>query len=311
MGNIEAYRHKERNQVGHRARHRIATGQFEGIETVVERFAGAIFRAFFVAFLVALPSVLLPGTLSDSMALVMILTSAAAILTFLEYNSEFPSVVEFRYAPPFNRLRFGAVFLLVLVLTIIARGKIHPTDLSQGLTAIGRLLGNTIDFPYSPVRLVVLMIPVNGPKDLISDVRIAAGLAYFVSLVMMFIFILYVRFLGWPARNGAFNVWVNLPTFDPTMGDALSRLYRDARINIALGFVLPFLIPAIVKLASTLVDPISLAHSQTLIWTMTAWAFVPASMIMRGIAIGRVADMIEEKRRRAYAEAEEQGLQAT
>lgn len=279
---------------------------------MIERFTGAAFRAFLVAILVAMPSVFLPGTFSDATALVLILTLVAASLTFLEYSSEFPSVVEFRYAPPFNRLRFGAVLFLVLVLTIIARGKVQPSELSHGLTAIGRLLGNTIDFPYSPVRLVVLMMPVNAPKEVIADVRIAAGLAYFVSLVMMFVFIVYVRFLGWPARNGAFNVWVNLPMFDPTMGDVLPRLYRDARINIALGFVLPFLIPAIVKLMSTLVDPISLAHSQTLIWTMTAWALVPASMIMRGIAIGRVADMIEEKRRRAYAEAaetEEQGLQ--
>ena len=223
---------------------------------MIERFAGAAFRAFLVAILVAMPSVFLPGTFSDSTALVLILTLVAAILTFLEYNSEFPSVVEFRYAPPFNRLRFGAVLFLVLVLTIIARGKVHPSELSQGLTAIGRLLGNTIDFPYSPVRLVVLMMPVNAPKEVIADVRIAAGLAYFVSLVMMFLFIVHVRFLGWPARNGAFNVWVNLPMFDPTMGDVLPRLYRDARINIALGFLLPFLIPAIVKLMSTLVDPI-------------------------------------------------------
>lgn len=276
---------------------------------MIERVAGAAFRAFLVALLVAMPSVFLPGTLADHAALVLILISVAAILTFLEYNSEFPSVVEFRHAPPFNRLRFAAVFVLVLVLTIIARGKAHPGELAHGLTAIGRLLGNTIDFPYSPVRLVVLMMPINAPKEVIADVRIAAGLAYFVSLVMMFIFIVQVRFLGWPARNGAFNVWINLPMFDPTAGDVLPRLYRDARVNIALGFVLPFLIPAIVKLMSTLFDPITLAHSQTLIWTMTAWALVPASMIMRGIAIGRVADMIEEKRRRAYAEAEEQGLQ--
>ena len=276
---------------------------------MIERFAGAVVRAFLVALLLATPSVFLPGTLDDSTALVLILATVIAILTFLEYNSEFPSVVEFRYAPPFNRLRFGAVLLLVLILSVIARGKADPTELSQGLTALGRLLGNTIDFPYSPVRLVVLMMPINAPKELIADVRIAAGLSYFISLVMMFVFLIHVRFLGWPARNGAFNVWVNLPMFDPTVGDALSRLYRDARINIALGFVLPFLIPALVKLASTLIDPITLAHPQTLIWTMTAWALLPASMIMRGIAFGRVADMIEEKRRRAYAEAE-QDLQA-
>lgn len=272
---------------------------------MIERFAGAVLRALFVALLIAVPSVFLPGTLNDSTALVLLLATVGAILTFLEYSSEFPSMIEFRYAPPFNRLRFVAVFLLVVVLCIIARGKVYPTELSQGLTALGRLLGNTIDFPYSPVRLVVLMMPVNAPKELISDVRIAAGLSYFASLVMMFVFLVFVRFQGWPARNGAFNVWINLPMFDPTVGDALSRLYRDARINIALGFVLPFLIPAIVKLASTLIDPISLAHPQTLIWTMTAWALLPASMIMRGIAIGRVADMIEEKRRRAYAEAEQ------
>ncbi|MGH1355443.1 MAG: hypothetical protein ACRBBS_10230 [Thalassovita sp.] len=276
---------------------------------MIERFAGAILRALLMALLVATPSVFLPGTLDDSTALVLILGTVVAILTFLEYNSEFPSVVEFRYAPPFNRLRFGAVLLLVLILSVIARGKVHPSELSQALTALGRLLGNTIDFPYSPVRLVVLMMPINAPKELIADVRIAAGLSYFISLVTMFIFLIHVRFMGWPARNGAFNVWVNLPMFDPTVGDALSRLYRDARINIALGFVLPFLIPAMVKLASTLIDPITLVHSQTLIWTMTAWALLPASMIMRGIAIGRVADMIEEKRRRAYAEAE-QDLQA-
>jgi len=84
----------------------------------------------------------------------------------------------------------------------------------------------------------------------------------------------------------------------------LERLQRDARLNIALGFLLPFVIPAVVKMASFLIDPISLANPQTLIWTMTAWAFLPASMIMRGLALHRVADMIEEKRRRAYEDDE-------
>ena len=30
---------------------------------------------------------------------------------------------------------------------------------------------------------------------------------------------------------------------------------------------------------------------------MSAWAFLPASLFMRGIAMGRIADMIREKRR--------------
>jgi hypothetical protein len=68
--------------------------------------------------------------------------------------------------------------------------------------------------------------------------------------------------------------------------------------------LLPFLIPAAVRAASDLIDPISIAQPQTLIWTMAAWAFLPASMLMRGIAMGRIADMIEDKRRRAYAEGD-------
>ena len=126
-----------------------------------------------------------------------------------------------------------------------------------------------------------------------------------VSLIAMTAFLVLVRILNWPVRSGAFNVWVNLPLFDPTAGgDVLDRLQRDARINIALGFLLPFLVPAVVKLASDMIAPITLQHPQTLIWTLAAWTFLPASIIMRGIAMGKIADMIEEKRKRAYADAE-------
>ena len=67
---------------------------------------------------------------------------------------------------------------------------------------------------------------------------------------------------------------------------------------------MPFIIPAVVKAGSDLIDPISTENLQTIIWTLTAWAFLPASMIMRGIAMARVAEMIEDKRRRTYANAE-------
>jgi len=73
--------------------------------------------------------------------------------------------------------------------------------------------------------------------------------------------------------------------------------------------LLPFLIPAAIKAASDCVDPGFMSSPQTLVWTTTAWAFLPASMLMRGIAMGRIAQMIEEKRRRAYAQAELESVQ--
>ena len=276
---------------------------------MIARLAGAIVRSILIALLIATPALLMPNVLDDSTQIVALFAILAAGLTFVEYNSSFPSIVEFREAPPFNRLRFGALFVTILCLTLISKGKIEPTLLTNALTSIGTILGNAIDFPYSPVRLVVLMLPDDAPQWMIASVRTAAGLSYLISLVAMALFLILVRILGWPARNGAFNVWINLPLFDPTAGgDVLYRLKRDSRVNIALGFLLPFIIPAVVKAASDLIDPISLANPQTLIWTMAAWAFLPASMIMRGIAMGRVAEMIEEKRRRAYA-ADAEGMQ--
>ena len=65
-----------------------------------------------------------------------------------------------------------------------------------------------------------------------------------------------------------------------------------------------------VKLAADLIDPVTLQNPQTIIWTIAAWPFLPASIIMRGIAIGKIADMIEEKRKRAYAQQAIEGLQA-
>jgi hypothetical protein len=53
----------------------------------------------------------------------------------------------------------------------------------------------------------------------------------------------------------------------------------------------------VLKAISGSFAPVTLINSHTMIWTVTAWAFLPASLFMRGIAMGRIASMIEEKRR--------------
>ncbi len=273
------------------------------------RLPGAIVRAFLIVLLIATPALLLPHSTADSIQVTALVAVFAAALTLVEYNAEYPGLVEFRDAPPFNRVRFLSLAVTVYLLTVIARGEVVPTEFSLLVSSIGALIGHSIDFSYSPVRLVVLMMPPDTDPLLIAQVRTAAGLSYLVSLVSLAVFLIVLRLHGWPSRSGAFNVWVNLPTFDPTAGgDVVARLTRDARVNVALGFLLPFAIPAFVKLASDLFDPVSLSNPQTLIWTMTAWAFLPASLFMRGIAMGRVAQMIEEKRREAYHKARADGV---
>ncbi len=272
---------------------------------MISRISGAVVRAMLVVLLIATPSMLLPGVGADGKQIVALVAIFGAALTIFEYASAYPGLVEFRDAPPFNRVRFVSLFTTVFLLSLISRGNIDPTTLTQFVQAVGGLIGFAIDFPYSPVRLIVLMLPENTTIEHVALVRTTAGMSYLISLLTLAIFLITLRLQNWPTVNGSFNVWVNLPTFDPTAGeDVVRRLERDARLNIVLGFVLPFLTPVVVKSAASLFGAVSLNDPQTLIWTVSAWAFLPASLFMRGIALARVAEMIAAKRRQTYAKAE-------
>lgn len=258
-----------------------------------------------MAVVLAAPSLLLPTSVAGGPEIVTLLALVAGLLTFAEYNSNYPSIVEFRDAPPLNRMRFAALTAMVLALTLIAKHAVEPTNLTALFAGLGRMIGELADFPYSPVRLAVLMLPASAAPELLDAVRIAAGVTYVIALAAVVAFVFAVRVLGWPVGNGSFNVWINLPLFDPTAGgDVVHRLQRDGQINMVIGVLLPFAIPALVKLGTDLIHPGVLSDPQTLIWAMTAWAFLPASMVMRGVAMLRIAGLIEEKRRRSYADGE-------
>ena len=298
LGKIEAVRHKVRDNVGHRAWQSTMTSQFEGGKAVVSRLTGAGVRAFLVMVLVATPSVLLPDVGTDTKQMVALVALFAGLLTLVEYNTTYPGLIEFRDAPPFNRVRFLMLFATVFTLGVIERGMTDQSTLTDLMQAIGSLIGEAMDFPYSPVRLATLMMTSSALPEQVAIVRTGAGMAYLISLISLSAFVVLLKAGSWPKREEAFNVWVNLPTFDPTAGgDVVDRLDRDARINIGLGFLLPFVIPVVVKASSAGFEPLTLTSPQTLIWTMAAWAFLPASLFMRGIAMGRIADMIREKRR--------------
>ena len=273
-------------------------------KAVIGKFTSALTRAMLMALLIAMPALILPDVTTDAIHIVILLSLFAGILVFFEYLSTYPSIVEFSYAPPFNRLRFLALFLCVLSLSLIVRGQYEPNALTSFLRSLGIVVGDWISFPYSPANLIAIILPDNASCELSLSVRTASGIACCISLLTLTVFFFYVRILGWPARNGAFNVWVNLPLFDPTSGgDVQPRLQRDGRLNILLGLLMPFLIPAVVQMMSDLIIPIYLDDPITLVWTISAWAFIPISLIMRGMTMVRVAQMIDENRRRAYADA--------
>lgn len=271
---------------------------------MISQVLSALLRACLVAIVAALPALLLPGVAPDTAQIVLIVAVLAALLTFLEYYGRYPSIVEFRFAPPFNRLKFGALAVSVVGLSLIMRGKTDPGTLTAVLSQLAAAVSHALDFPLSPVRLTLLMLPAGATADQVADMRLAAGVAYAVSLTMVLVFLVLVRGYSWPVRRGTFNVWVNLPLFDPTSGgDVVDRLRREAGVNLLLGIALPFLVPVMVNMLSQGAGTGPAIEAHTLIWMMTAWAMLPANVLLRGIALFRVAALISAKRRRAYGPA--------
>lgn len=265
---------------------------------MVSRLPGAIIRAILVMALAVLPSVILPGVSVDSKQMAALVALFVGMMIFFEYNGDAPSLIEFRDAPPFNSCRFGLLFAVVALLSLVERNHVIPGALGGLVAAVGGLFGHMLDFSGSPVRLASLLLEGGRDSDAWPALRAAAGLAYGVGFCGTGLVVALLVRTGWPWRGQAFNVWVNLPTFDPTTGkDVVARLQRDAGVNLLLGFFLPFLIPAVVRFGLGGIGAEALLSPQTLIWTMAAWVFIPASLVLRGVAMLRVAQMVRQKRR--------------
>lgn len=271
------------------------------VETVLSRLLGALLRAALVVVVVATPSLLIPGTTEEGAQVVMLIALALGTFTAVEYGATYPALIEFRDAPPFNRVRILSLFVMLIVLSLVAGGA-GSNSLILVLNALGLLMGHALEFPWSPMSVVLMHLPVDAAPVTELQVKVMAGLAIFVMLSALVVFALLLRMQHWPNRGQPFNVWVNLPTFDPTTGgDVVPRLIRDARVNIILGLSATFILPvAGLKIADHF-DLLILTSPQVMVWGIALWMFLPLSMFMRGLAMARIADMIRERRSRLVA----------
>lgn len=269
---------------------------------MTSRLLGAILRAGLVIAVVVMPAAVVVDVSADTRQMVTLAALILGAVTFAEYNATYPSVVEFRDAAPFNRLRFVMLACTVMLVTLC-----YPTALPLGaaqsvLAAMAAQVGAAMDFPFSPARLAAHLAKGGASAMGAENLRNAAGLAYITSLAWLALFAAVVRMGGWPSARRPLNVWVNLPMFDPSLGgDIVRRLHRDGRINIWFGFALPFILPVLAKGYFTGGIDLDLTPSHSLIWIVSLWAFFPASLILRGFALLRIAELIEQSRAKHIA----------
>ena len=187
---------------GTEARRRTALGRKKGRHAVLSRLPGAIARAILMIILIIMPYTMMPTMDGDGAMIVLIVAIFAGGFTIAEYASASPSLVEFRDAPPFNRIRFTALAITVFSLLMIFSKDGSQSTFALFFDVIGQRIGLAMDFPYSPVRLMLVMLPEDSSPSDIAAMRTAAGLAYFVSLLSLAVFVVLLRTRVWPRRLG-------------------------------------------------------------------------------------------------------------
>lgn len=267
---------------------------------VRSRALGAFLRASLVALIAALPQLLLghgPGGASQVVVLVALL---AGLYTFSEYAAEAPSLVEFRDARPYNRLRVATLLAALVVACAMLRPDWSSAAAAAPVRWLGEAWARVLDLPWSPVHHLLSTLPDGATPELAGALFAAAAAAYGLSLLMVLAFALVIRLRRWPGQP-AFNVWVNLPQFDPTTGgDVVKRLQQNALVNVSLGLLMPLFVPIVADVLQVAFEGAVLRDPAALVWVVVAWAFLPASLAMRGLALHRLAQMIAAHRARLH-----------
>jgi hypothetical protein len=270
---------------------------------VLSQVVGGVARACVVVLVVSTPALMIPGTSAEGHEAATLLALGFGIFVAVEYAARAPSLVEFRDAPPFNRFRLLAFFVTLFLLSLVASAKFgEGSSLAIVASAFGLVAAALLDVPFGPLQVALAQLPPGLDPVLATKITAMTGLALLVLLTATIAFALLARLGHWPRRDRAFNLWINLPTFDPNGGgDVVSRLRRSAIANMILALAAPFVLPLLAALVAPHVGPERLGAPQVMVWGIALWMFIPLSLFMRGIAMVRIAAMIAQHRDRQTA----------
>ncbi|MGR3539823.1 MAG: hypothetical protein ACU0BS_00110 [Hasllibacter sp.] len=256
------------------------------------RFLGALARAFLVVLLAVTPSAVLPGVTAEQAQIALLIGLFGGVFVMSEYSSPAPGLIGFRDAPPVNRLRFLAIFVTTFCLSALIAGpeaEGGSPALVIVLRAVGSVVAFFLDVPGSPLHLMTRALAGEGDADAIAAM---CGLSFLIAVLVIAGFVLILRLGAWPRGTAEANLWVMLPTFDPAREGLEGRLRWDGKFNVTLGFCLPFLVPVLVGFSLPVRGDLMQIAPQTLIWTVAFWGWAPVVIVLRGLAMLRLAGMI-------------------
>lgn len=260
---------------------------------IVTRVIGALMRAILVMALVWLPAFMVPVASPQALQASAVIGFVLGGFVFLEYSAVQPSLMEFRYAPPLNRLKY-----LALLLILCAAGLMGQDQQQQGwIWDLALRLADLSSAEWSPPHLA--MTALAGQADIRAQTFLhgAFAIGQAIGLLTIAFFWGLIHFGGWPPRGHMFNIWINMPTFEPSCGgDLAAHFERQGRINLILGLIWPFLLPALLQVVMPEGVLPYLNGLYGIIWLVGVWCILPISLVMRGMAMKRIAVMIRDQR---------------
>ncbi|NNU79146.1 hypothetical protein HMH01_01725 [Halovulum dunhuangense] len=262
------------------------------------RLLGGFGRAAVVIIILVMPAFLLPNVSVASLEVSLVVAVIAAALTVFEYASTHPSLIDFRFAPPYNRVRFLCFAAQVILLSFLCRASAGLDSFGPDVLAFADWAIAMTDWPLSPVRIVIeAAATIPDRAQALLTVR-AAAVSFLSSFVLLMGFAAILWIARWPVARRDFNLWINLPTFTPGYAeDTERRLFRDGWFNLLSGLAFLYLAPILVfRFGGGAANGV-LAEYQGLLWAATAWGLIASSLAIRGLAVLKVAWLVRRARR--------------
>jgi hypothetical protein len=183
------------------------------------------------------------------------------------------------------------------MMVFFVRAQDGRDDFSGQILSASLNIGARFDFPLSPVAMAGAMLGDPASPLMTTVLRGAAALSFVTGLTGTLFFSLLFWVTPWPQGREQFNLWINLPTLETAYGAEVERrLFRLAFGMIVAGLGAPYALLSVASRAGGVFDPSALMDPVALVWGATLWAAAPMFLLLRGVAIAKIAWLIRRAR---------------
>ena len=253
------------------------------------RLTGATVRAVCVACLIMLPAFLLSGISQSSMEFTRILATIASVFVIYEYGFSSPSLIEFRSAAPYNRIRFFLLAVLVLAPTFMVGYAVSGVEMNGLIVAVANNGLGILDFTYSPFMSVAETI--SGENEVLQgalSLAIAFNTVVMLACVAAFCVAIYANL--WRFGGVDFNMWKNMPTYKSYEEKSLQeRLINSAFLSLVIACLIPLLGPTLAEIIMAYFSENRQLAPLMGIWAIALWSFLQGVFFMRAAALAKIA----------------------